>query len=896
MTATSLHPETVTVESIAGSANTFILRMSRSNGCDSIVTLTVNHRYVTRDTVYKDTLYVGVPYTTEYADHEFTVTNSGVLTYMDTLPGSNGCDSITTRILIVEEPCYDTICDRTFTLTQTWQDNVTDYCWYANGTANCIAGLVPDAQGFYEFPGQKEINGRMVDTVSYLMLTVLPAAESADVLDLCLYEDTYTTMYNENVSVTVNPDGSVMATSLTPDEVSVEAVTGSDNTFILRMTRVNGCDSIVTLTVNHRYVRRDTIYKDTLYAGVPYTTEFANHEFSVTESGVQTYTDTLPGSNGCDSITTRILIVEEPHYDTICDRTFTSAQTWQDNVADYCWYANGTANCIAGLVPDARGYYEFLGKREIDGRVVDTVSYLMLTVLPAAEGADVLDLCLYEDTYTTVYSENVSVTVNADGSVTATSLHSETVAVETVAGSANTFILRMSRVNGCDSIVTLMVNHHKVRRDTVYKDTLYAGVSFTTEFAGHEFSVTEPAVLTFTDTLPGSNGCDSITTRILIVEEPHHDTICDRTFTPAQTWQDNVADYCWYANGTANCIAGLVPDAQGYYEFPGQREINGRMVDTVSYLMLTVLPATEGADVLDLCLYEEIYTTVYNENVSVTVNADGSVTATSLNPDVVSVETVAGSGNTFILRMLRENGCDSIVTLTVNHHQVKRDTIYKDTLYAGTPYITEFAGHEFTITGSGVLTFTDTLPGSNGCDSITTRILLVEEPHYDTICDRTFTPAQTWQDNVADYCWYANGTANCIAGLVPDAQGFYEFPGQREVDGRVVDTVSYLMLTVLLAIDGADVLNLCLYGETYTTVYNENVSVTVNIDGSVTATSLNPGAVTVDNAAGSANTFILRMSRVNGCDSIVALTVNHRYVKRDTLYGDTLYAVISCTT
>ena len=261
--------------------------------------------------------------------------------------------------------------------------------------------------------------------------------------------------------------------------------------------------------------------------------------------------------------------MEEPHYDTVCDRTFTLTQTWQDDVSDYCWYANGKANCIAGLVPDAQGFYEFPGQREIDGRMVDTVSYLMLTVLPAIEGADVLDLCLYEDAYTTVYNENVSVKVNANGSVTATSLHPETVTVETVAGSVNTFLLRMSRSNGCDSIVALTVNHRYVRSDTVYKDTLYAGVSFTTEFAGHGFSVTEPGVLTFTDTLPGSNGCDSITTRILIVEEPHYDTICDRTFTPAQTWQDNVADYCWYANGKPNCIAGLVPDAQGFYEFPG---------------------------------------------------------------------------------------------------------------------------------------------------------------------------------------------------------------------------------------------------------------------------------------------------------------------------------------
>ena len=58
-------------------------------------------------------------------------------------------------------------------------------------------------------------------------------------------------------------------------------------------------------------------------------------------------------------------------------------------------------------------------------------------------------------------------TVNADGSVTATSLDSETVVVEVAASAENSFILRMSRSNGCDSIVMLTVNYSKVHRDTV---------------------------------------------------------------------------------------------------------------------------------------------------------------------------------------------------------------------------------------------------------------------------------------------------------------------------------------------------------------------------------------------------------------------------------------------
>ncbi|MBR4648288.1 MAG: hypothetical protein IKO75_14350, partial [Bacteroidales bacterium] len=244
------------------------------------------------------------------------------------------------------------------------------------------------------------------------------------------------------------------------------------------------------------------------------------------------------------------------------------------------------------------------------------------------------------------------------------------------------------------------------------------------------------------------------------------------------------------------------------------------------------------------------------------------------------------------------NGCDSIVTLTVNQHQVHRDTMYKDTLYAGVPYITEFANHEFTVTESGVLTYTDTLPGSNGCDSITTRILIVEEPHHDTICDRTFTPAQTWQDNIADYCWYANGTANCIAGMAPDAQGFYEFPGQREIDGRVVDTVSYLMLTVKEISTGDTTAVACesfdWYEHTGITTSTELLTHTfTNANGcdSVVTLHLAIGhSSTGDTTAVACESFIWHgitytesgdypsyMSNSSGCDSVVTLhlTVNH---------------------
>ena len=392
------------------------------------------------------------------------VEGPGVYSQTEVLTSVFGCDSSVTIYLIVEEIVRDTVCESEYELSG-WKPNADAQYW--NGYD--LEQMETDENGYFEFPGKVGLNGLEIDTMTYLDITVNPVYESEDMVEICHDEGLIEIPYwnHEDFTIVVNNDGLVDLQTIGDYQIEVLEQVGDDFPFVVWMHTTDGCDSIVHLTVRVKEVKKDTLVDNVLHIpGEDYMWNLAGHEFWVETSGVLTFADALSGSNGCDSITTRILIVEEPHYDTICDRTFTSAQTWQDNVAGYCWYANGKANCIAGMAPDAQGFYEFPGQREIDGRMVDTVSYLKLTVLPAIEGTDVLDLCLYEDTYTMVYNENVSVTVNEDGSVMATSLHPETVAVESVAGSGNMFILRMSRLNGCDSIVTLTVNHRYVRRDT----------------------------------------------------------------------------------------------------------------------------------------------------------------------------------------------------------------------------------------------------------------------------------------------------------------------------------------------------------------------------------------------------------------------------------------------
>ena len=378
---------------VSSPRDTIIHRYLQSvHDCDSIVVLNltvVEGQPVILpcdSTVYDTLYYVVMP--TVIIDNEVTVacfsfhdvTQPGVYSQNDTLLTVNGCDSVLTVYLIVEEIVLDTVCEFVYLEDGTWEGYTEYYEW--NG--NPIESLVIDEYGYYEFPGQLTLNGVTMDTITYLSLTVNPVGESADELNLCLNGDAYTADYNGLVSITVSADGNMTALSLKPDEVEVIAGVGEDNTLILRMTKENGCDSILTLTVNYEYVRYETLYKDTIYAGDPYTLMFSNHEFTVNGPGVQTYTETVAGNNGCDSIITIQLTV---HQMGESDTTAVACES-------FLWY--GETYTISGE------YTQIL--TDMSGR--DSVVTLHLTVNHGTTGDTTAVACESFTWHGTTYTES----------------------------------------------------------------------------------------------------------------------------------------------------------------------------------------------------------------------------------------------------------------------------------------------------------------------------------------------------------------------------------------------------------------------------------------------------------------------------------------------------------
>ena len=196
--------------------------------------------------------------------------------------------------------------------------------------------------------------------------------------------------------------------------------------------------------------------------------------------------------------------------------------------------------------------------------------------------------------------------------------------------------------------------------------------------ANHTFHVTEPGVFSFTDTIPGgaNNGCDSITTRILIVEELHEDEIC----------QEELATYTWRGKTLPTST-----DSHGYYEFPGWKIIDGTKVDTISYLLLTVNPSpTVTLSDLTVCPNDgavDLTATLASAtapNYTYEWSGDLTVSPTPVTTDQLTATTTAtipdapascGQTYTMNVKVTDNNGCTATDDATVTVKTPTKPTI-----------------------------------------------------------------------------------------------------------------------------------------------------------------------------------------------------------------------------
>ncbi|MBO6118770.1 MAG: fibronectin type III domain-containing protein [Bacteroidales bacterium] len=592
---------------IYNTAGTYVADLQTANGCDSTVTLTlvVNSKEATS---LEATICKGEAY--DFGGQ--TLTTAG--TYTRTLKTYLGCDSVVTLTLKVNN---------------TTQNNIT--ATTCEGTPYEFNGQELTSTGVYT-ANLKTVDG--CDSVVTLALTVTPNIHTYQTATICegaSYQFngealTEAGTYEAVLVSANNCDSIVTLTLYVNDAVETELTEticqGSSYTFngkiyttagtyTANLKTVNGCDSTVTLTLNVEDALTENV-EATICAGSSY--QFYGK--TLTKAG--TYTETYKNNNGCDVNVTLTLTVED---------------TLTENVE---------ATICAG------SSYQFYGK----------------TLTNAG-------------TYTETYKNNngcdvkVTLTLNVEDALT------ENVEATICAGSsyqfygrtlteAGTYNASYKNNNGCDVNVVLTLNVTDALTAEI-EETICEGTSYS--FNGR--TLTEAG--TYTETVKTANGCDSIVTLTLNVNEKLTEDI-EATICEGTSYQFNGQTYTTAGTYTATF-----------------KSVNG--CDSVVTLTLNVNEKLSDTIDINTCEGEEIE--LNGEKVIATLSMSGTRTYTTQ-----SVVT----------------GCDSITVVNITVNPIEKSIETAVLTYMGTY---EFGGKTYDTPG----TYYDTLQTINGCDSIVTLVL-----------------------------------------------------------------------------------------------------------------------------------------------------------------------------
>ena len=413
--------------------------------------------------------------------------------------------------------------------------------------------------------------------------------------------------------------------------------------YVYNYTSNNGCASTDTLhlTVNSSTTATETATACNYYAwnGNVYT-----------ESG--SYTTTLQTANGCDSVVTLNLTIG-----TVVNSTVTAIAC-----NSYTW--NGTTYTTSGNY---------------------THTYT------AANGCDsVVNLAL-----TINQPKNTTVNASACGSYTWNNQN------YTASGEYN---YTYTAANGCDSIVTLTLTINQPATTninaTACDSYTWNGATYTT--SGN-----------YTQNFSTVNGCDSTVTLALTIT-PTIQTTVNQTVCSSYTWNGQTYTTSGNYTHTYTSVSGC---------------------DSVVTLNLTVNPAinmTVTATACDSYTWNgQTYTTSGNYTytytaasgcdsvvtLALTVNnsTTGTATATACDSYIWEGQTYTTSGN-YTHNYIAANGCDSVVTLTLtvnnSYATSEEQTVCDSYVWNGYTYVL-----------SGV--YTQTYTAANGCDSVVTLNLTV---------------------------------------------------------------------------------------------------------------------------------------------------------------------------
>ncbi len=358
------------------------------------------------------------------------------------------------------------------------------------------------------------------------------------------------------VNLTINP------TNATTNNVAIcpsgtytlpsGVVVSNAGTYTSSFTTINGCDSIITTNISLLPTTSSTSNVN-ICSGNSYTLPSG---VVVTAAG--TYTSTITGSNGCDSVITTTVN--------------TLATSNSNNNISIC--PNSTYTLPSGIVVSAAGIYTSVlnNSAGCDSIITTTVSILntssssqSVSICPGSSytlpsGIIVTNTGVYTSTFIgsngcdSIVTTNLFFKTTSNTPVSISICQGDTFTLPNgiVVNNAGTYISTFTNVQGCDSIITTTIT---------YKN--YTTSITNANICSNQNYILPTGIIVNTpgqyiDTVNNAFGCDSIiTTNLTVVTLPtlflgNDTTICkDDIITLDATYSNPLASYIWNDNSIA---------------------------------------------------------------------------------------------------------------------------------------------------------------------------------------------------------------------------------------------------------------------------------------------------------------------------------------------------------
>lgn len=700
-----------------------------ANGCSSTATQTT-----TVNPTYNIPQSHSICQGESYNFYGQNLTTAG--TYTQTLSTVNGCDSVITLNLTIKNlpvPSIsgnNSICEgQNTTLTANGGNS---YIW-SNGSTNDIINV--SQSGVYTVTAT---NVEGCSNTANITVTVnpLPNVTISGNNSFCQGGDVQLTATGS--STYLWGDGSTSAT-ITVNIAGTYTVTG---------TNANGCTNTATHTVSV-----NPTYNIPLTHSICQGENYNFYGQNLTTAG--TYTHTLQTINGCDSVLTLTLTVKSLPTPSISGNTsFCQGQTTTltaNGGNSYLWSNGNTNNSIS---VSQSGVYT-VTVTNVEGCTASESVTVTVNPLPTITISGSSSFCQGDNTTLTASgastyvwnngSSNTSITVNNAGTYTVTGTDANNctnTATKTVTvnptynipltqsicqgesynfygqniTTAGTYTHTLQTVNGCDSVLTLTLTVNSLPTPSISGNTTFCEGENTmlTANGGNSYlwsngstsnsiSVSQSGVYTVTATnVEGCTATTNVTVSVNslpIITINGNTTICEGSTTTLTASGAN--SYSW---NTGDNTASVNISAFGVYTVTGTSTAGCSNTADVTVLV-SQLPVITIAGETDICAGE-----------STTLTANGGATYLWSNGTTESTLTTSTAGNYQVIGY-NEAGCNSIASVTVNVWQPATSEFSvecPDSCYT-------WNGQAYCATGD----YTQTLQTVHGCDSVVTLHLTI---------------------------------------------------------------------------------------------------------------------------------------------------------------------------